>query len=109
MLKSVYKAVAEEMEGITFLEVNIDDNREVTNEFGVKNIPTIILVKDGEVTKSNSEGLERRDTNIPDSNIQGKRRSKLKPKDPNYDLFKLAIQTTSKRLFPNFYSDAPIQ
>jgi ribonucleoside-triphosphate reductase len=24
------------------------------------------------------------------------------PKDPNYDLFKLAIKTTAKRLFPNF-------
>lgn len=53
MLRPVYEAVSEEMEGITFLEVNIDDNREVTNEFGVKNIPTVFLVKDGEVTDSN--------------------------------------------------------
>lgn len=26
----------------------------------------------------------------------------LNPEDPNYDLFKLALKTTSKRLFPNF-------
>ncbi|MDY0276916.1 MAG: anaerobic ribonucleoside triphosphate reductase [Acholeplasma sp.] len=26
----------------------------------------------------------------------------LKPGDPNYDLFKLALKTTAKRLFPNF-------
>jgi len=26
----------------------------------------------------------------------------LKPEDPNYDLFKLALKTTAKRLFPNF-------
>lgn len=30
------------------------------------------------------------------------------PEDPNYDLFQLAIETTSKRLFPNFvFVDAP--
>ena len=30
------------------------------------------------------------------------------PEDPNYDLYKLAIDTTSKRLFPNFVNcDAP--
>ena len=30
------------------------------------------------------------------------------PEDPNYDLFELALETTSKRLFPNFvFQDAP--
>ena len=30
------------------------------------------------------------------------------PDDPNYDLFKLAIRTSAKRLFPNFsFQDAP--
>lgn len=30
------------------------------------------------------------------------------PKDPNYDLFQLAIETTAKRMFPNFsFLDAP--
>lgn len=59
MLRPLYKAVSEEMEGITFLEVNIDDNREVTNEFGVKSIPTIFLVKDGEATNRNSGFLAK--------------------------------------------------
>lgn len=59
VLGPVYEAVSEEIEGITFLEVNIDENREVTNEFGVKNIPSIFLVKDGEVTKSNSGFLPK--------------------------------------------------
>jgi len=32
----------------------------------------------------------------------------LNPEDPNYDLFKLAIKTSAKRLFPNFsFLDAP--
>jgi len=32
----------------------------------------------------------------------------LNPEDPNYDLFQLALKTTSKRLFPNFsFLDAP--
>ena len=30
------------------------------------------------------------------------------PKDPNYDLFRLAIKVSAKRLFPNFsFIDAP--
>ena len=30
------------------------------------------------------------------------------PGDPNYDLFKLAMETSAKRLFPNFsFLDAP--
>lgn len=59
MLGPAYKAVSEEMEGITFLEVNIDDNKEVTNKFGIKTIPTIFLIKDGEVIKSNSGFLAK--------------------------------------------------
>lgn len=32
----------------------------------------------------------------------------FKESDPNYDLYKLALETTSKRLFPNFaFIDAP--
>lgn len=32
----------------------------------------------------------------------------LNPNDPNYDLFQLAIETTAKRMFPNFsFMDAP--
>jgi len=32
----------------------------------------------------------------------------LEPKDPNYDLFKLALKVSAKRLFPNFsFLDAP--
>ena len=55
------------------------------------------------------EGLGEGETPIfPIQIFKVKEGVNLNPKDPNYDLFKLAIQTTSKRLFPNFsFLDAP--
>ena len=32
-----------------FYKVNVDDNPELTNEYGVRNIPTFILLEGGEV------------------------------------------------------------
>ena len=55
------------------------------------------------------EGLGEGETPIfPIQIFKVKEGVNLNPKDPNYDLFKLAIQTTSKRLYPNFsFLDAP--
>ena len=36
-------------EFLDFYKVNVDENRYITEEYGIRNIPTFIIVKDGEV------------------------------------------------------------
>ena len=43
----VIKELAEEMENITFVKVNIDENPETPSKFGVRGIPTLILLEGG--------------------------------------------------------------
>ena len=54
-------------------------------------------------------GLGRSETPIfPISIFKVKEGINYNPKDPNYDLFKLSMEVSSKRLFPNFvFLDAP--
>ncbi|MDD2435407.1 MAG: anaerobic ribonucleoside triphosphate reductase [Bacilli bacterium] len=54
-------------------------------------------------------GLGKNETPIfPISIFKVKEGINYNPKDPNYDLFKLACQVSAKRLFPNFsFIDAP--
>ena len=53
-------------------------------------------------------GLARRDSDLPDTDIQGQGGRQLQPGRPDYDLFRLACRVSAKRLFPNFsFIDAP--
>ena len=46
------KALAPRMERlsnqINYRKIDVDNNRELSSEFGVRNIPTLILIQDGE-------------------------------------------------------------
>ena len=59
--------------------------------------------------KATEKGLGRGETPIfPISIFKVKEGINYNKKDPNYDLFRLAMQVSSKRLFPNFvFIDAP--
>ncbi|MBQ3223357.1 MAG: anaerobic ribonucleoside triphosphate reductase [Clostridia bacterium] len=58
---------------------------------------------------STEQGLGNGETPIfPIQIFRVKEGVNYNPEDPNYDLFKLAIRTSAKRLFPNFsFQDAP--
>ena len=44
------EALAEEYEGRVLIgKCDVDDNDELTGRFGVRNIPTVLFIKDGEV------------------------------------------------------------
>lgn len=52
MMAPIFEEVSNEVENITFFEINIDDNKELAIELGVKSIPTLILFKNGEIKKN---------------------------------------------------------
>ncbi len=52
MMTPVIDALAEEYEGkATVAKLNIDDEGEVAQKFGVSSIPTLLVFKDGEIAK----------------------------------------------------------
>lgn len=61
------------------------------------------------ILRATEEGLGNGETAIfPISIFKVKEGVNYNPGDPNYDLFKLAIQCSAKRMFPNFsFIDAP--
>lgn len=49
MLGPVFEAVSEDYENVNFVKVNVDEAPEVAQEFNIMSIPTLIIIKDGEV------------------------------------------------------------
>ena len=57
MLAPVLEEVASEFSNIEFYKVNVDENQEAAGEFGIMSIPTLLIMKNGEVLE------EKLDTN----------------------------------------------
>lgn len=49
MLAPVLEEVASEFSNIEFYKVNVDENQEAAGEFGIMSIPTLLIMKNGEV------------------------------------------------------------
>ena len=43
------ESIESQYKDVTFLKVNVDENPGVSAQFGVRNIPTILFIKNGEV------------------------------------------------------------
>jgi len=52
MLSPIVAQIAEEHPEIKVCKVNVDDNEELSSNFGVMNIPTLVVMKDGKITNS---------------------------------------------------------
>ena len=52
MLTPELEKIAEDNESIKVIKVNVDENIALTKDYGVKSIPTILLIKEGTVTKN---------------------------------------------------------
>lgn len=49
----IFEKVGEEMaDKATFIKVNADENRELVAQYGIRSIPTLLILKDGEVVRS---------------------------------------------------------
>ncbi len=52
-LKPVFEQVATEFPTIRFIKINFDNYNDLINKFGVRSIPTLIVLKDGKEVKRN--------------------------------------------------------
>lgn len=53
MLAPIFEELSNEMAGkVKFVKVNVDDSGDIANKFSVVNIPTMVILKDGEKKES---------------------------------------------------------
>ncbi|MFI3221807.1 MAG: thioredoxin TrxA [Methylococcaceae bacterium] len=71
MIAPVLDAIAEEYAGkLTVVKINIDDNPQTPQHYGVRGIPTLMLFKDGEVEATKVGALTKVElAKFLDSNI----------------------------------------
>jgi thioredoxin 1 len=50
-LGKTLEELSEELKDIKFVKVNVEDCDSAAEEFGIRNVPTLIIFKDGEVKK----------------------------------------------------------
>lgn len=53
MVGPIIEEIASERGSTKFIKVNVDEFEDLSKEYGVMSIPTIIVFKDGELTKKN--------------------------------------------------------
>lgn len=51
MVGPILEEIAEEREDIKVCKINVDEERELANQFQIVSIPTLIVMKDGEVVQ----------------------------------------------------------
>ena len=49
MLGPVIEELAEEIEGVNFTKVNVDENGKIAMDYQIQSIPTVMIFKDGEL------------------------------------------------------------
>ena len=54
MVAPIVKEIAEEREDILVGKINVDEEQELANAFGVLSIPTLVVLKDGEIASQSS-------------------------------------------------------
>ncbi|MDA3855277.1 MAG: thioredoxin [Candidatus Woesearchaeota archaeon] len=49
MLGPIFEAVATERDDIVFVKVDVDEAQEIAGKYGIMSIPSILIIKEGEV------------------------------------------------------------
>ena len=50
MVVPIVEEIAEENEHIKVCKINVDEETELANQFGIMSIPTLVVMKDGKIT-----------------------------------------------------------
>ncbi len=48
MLRPVVSSVSEQLDSVDFYNVDVNDSKDLAEQFGVQSIPSLVLIKDGE-------------------------------------------------------------
>ena len=59
MIAPIVEEIAEENDDIVVGKINVDDERELSKQFGIMSIPTLIVMKNGEVTNKGIGYMEK--------------------------------------------------
>lgn len=59
MISPMINEIADEMPQIKVGKINVDDQEELASQFSIESIPTLILLKDGKVVKTNIGALPK--------------------------------------------------
>lgn len=52
MVAPVLNQLSEELPDVKFETVDIDENPDLVNEYGIRTVPTVLIIKDGEVKET---------------------------------------------------------
>lgn len=59
MMTPVFESLAGEMDSVDFVKINIDEAEEITEKFSVMSVPTLLLIKDGQVVDQKSGAMNK--------------------------------------------------
>lgn len=59
MLGPIFESMDEEFDDITFAKVNVDENQELAQKFGIRSIPTLLFFQDGDKKDSQMGALPK--------------------------------------------------
>lgn len=49
MLAPIFDQVKSEVSGVSFMDVDVDANKDITSKYSVSSVPTVIIEKNGEL------------------------------------------------------------
>ena len=59
MMAPIIELLAKEMPSVKFVKVDVDENPELSAQYGIMSIPTIVLFKKGKETERNTGALPK--------------------------------------------------
>ena len=59
MLGPIFEALSDEYEDVKFVKIDVDEAEEVASQFNIMSIPTLAIVKDGEVVEQQAGALTK--------------------------------------------------
>jgi thioredoxin 1 len=60
-MEPIYEEVSEEIEDVNFGKVNMEEHSSLATKYGVQALPTLLMIKDGDIVAKNEGFMDRED------------------------------------------------